>query len=250
MSKLFDFHLSLREEYKMILKKFNILFYGYGCKQELIKELFPSCYIFNFKFQKVQNIIEELQIEGFTTQNTIQDIDKEIGKKNKTLTLCVVNFNFTVHELCGLKNIQVIGTMESMDINISAFDIKRYNFILRDLTTYELYTEETMDIDLYSNKVTNTLMVYDSVPQKSQIVFANLLKQDDCMLNVLYERVKKPLMLSKKTVILDLLNEFIDHTIIKVMDGASFILNLSKSDKKELLTQERIKSVIYKLEKA
>ncbi|ORD95094.1 origin recognition complex sub 2 [Enterospora canceri] len=244
MNKLLDFHLSCKDEYAMLLKKYNILFYGYGCKQNILKQLFPNTNIFNFRFQKTSNIIEELMLEGITTHNNIYDIDNELAESGNVLTLIILNFNFSAFEFVNLKNIRIIGTLENIDFAITKQDIEQFNFIYRDLTTFENYAEETIDIDLYFSKTTNALMVLESVSKKSKMIFCNLLKIGDCYLNQLFNAVKIRLMISKKQMIVDLLNEFVDHGIVKIIGGTNLTINLNKKDRMELLANEQVKQYL------
>ena len=245
MDNLINFHLKLKLEYLHILDHFNLLFYGYGCKQRILKDLFPQGYIFNMKYQTLSDIMEELILQGITTNNNIYTLDDELSLKGITLILICINFNFKIHEFQQLRNIKIIGTIENIDISFSRYDLEKFNFILRDLTTYENYTEEVINIDLYSNKITNVIMILENVPTKSKIIFCNLLSPGNCFLNDLFDKVKKPLIISKKQTIIELLSEFIDHQIVKIVNNINLTLNLNKAEKKILLSKDIIKQYIY-----
>lgn len=242
MSILQNFHVQCADEYSHMLNRFNILFYGYGCKQKLLKKMFPDAYLINCKYQKTSDFLLELQLEGSTECKTIKELDKELMDKHQNMVLICINFDFGFFELMDLKAIQIIGTIENIDFKFTSEDIATYNFVLRDLTTYENYTDEIMDIDLYASKVTNALLVFESVPKKAQFVFCVLLKKDDCFLNVLFDKVKKKLMMTKKQAVLDLLHEFIDHGIVKVVNGSLLEIAMPKDDKKKLAEAEIIKN--------
>lgn len=245
MESLINFHLKLKSEYSYILDSFNLLFYGYGCKQSILKKLFPQGYIFNMKYQTLSDIMEELILHGIATNNNIYTLDDKLSLKGSTLILICINFNFKIREFQYLKNIKIIGTIENIDISFSSYDLDKFNFILRDLTTYEDYREEIINIDLYSNKITNVIMVLENVPTKSKIIFCNLLNLGNCLLNDLFDKIKKPLIMSKKQTVIELLNEFIDHQIVKIVNNINLVLNLNKSEKKTLLSKDVIKQYIY-----
>ena len=88
-------------------------------------------------------------------------------------------------------------------------------------------------------------MILENVPTKSKIIFCNLLSLGNCFLNDLFDKVKKPLIISKKQTIIELLSEFIDHQIVKIVNNINLTLNLNKAEKKILLSKNIIKQYIY-----
>ena len=111
MSELLKFHLSCTDEYNKLLTKFNLLFFGYGCKQKLLKEMFPDAYLINYKYQKTTDLIEELQLEGATECKNIKELDEELKINKKYLYLICINFNFNCTELLNLSRIKLLGTI-------------------------------------------------------------------------------------------------------------------------------------------
>ncbi|KAL6122886.1 origin recognition complex subfamily 2 [Nucleospora cyclopteri] len=243
---LIKFHFSLKNEFLDILEHFNILFYGFGCKQSLLQQLFPKAKIFNCKFYKLNQIMRELQLDGTTEQNTMYDLNEELKTNGGSILFIFINFDFKWTELIGLKSIKIIATIENIQFDFTKNDIKSFNFILRDLTTYENYTEEAMDIDLFNSKKLNTLMIYKNVPTKSKIVFANLLSLGSCDLNDIFEKIKRKLMINKKKVVIEYLNEFIDHKIVSVKEETQIIINLNKNDITSLLKESEINMNVEK----
>lgn len=239
-----DFHLKCKDEYNILLSEFNLFFYGYGCKQKMLILLFPNALLINCNFQTLNDLMQELQLQGETTCKNILEFDEELYKNNKTRIIICINFNFSWVELKNLKAIRIVGTLENIDFSFTQTDIENFNFIFRELTTYENYTDETLGIDLYANKVSSVLQILNVVPKKSQLVFCILLKKGDCFLNTLYEKIKKKLMLTKKQIILDLLHEFVDHGIVKVTNNSLFEIKLNQSEKKKLLSSDEVINIL------
>lgn len=219
--KLLDFHRKCLPEFKYILKEFNLLFYGYGCKMKILNELFPDALHYNMRFSTTRDIIDDLIMHGYSNKakDTLQDVDKFLGKEGKRIELVLRNFNFNDIELTNLKNISLISTFEDLNFQFTQEDLVLYNFILRDMTTFENYTEETMEMELGNSKVENTLLILKNTSDKSLVVFKELLQLGNCSLNQLFDKVKKSLMITKIVVVKELLHEFIDHRVIKIQEN-------------------------------
>ncbi|ORD96022.1 hypothetical protein HERIO_2011 [Hepatospora eriocheir] len=189
--------------------------------------------MFNCKFRSLKEIMEELILTGVidVEGNTIAKIDKKL---KKPLIIILINFDFSFTDLQNLSSIKIIGTIENIDTPIDYELVEQYNFIFRDLTTFENYTEEIIDVDLFSSKSENALKVFHSVPLLSKKLFIELLILKNCFLNVLFDKIKYKMMISKKSKIKELLNEFIDHGIVKINDDDKIVLNLNKDDYKTL----------------
>lgn len=239
-TELIDFHLSCKRDFESILESFNLLFYGYGCKASLLARLFPDAKIRNLRLQSMTEIVDELILDGFHTNKnaTIEDIDRRLCRDNESLTLVLLNFNFELFQLQNLKNIKLVGTVENIDFNFDLTDIRSFNFVFRDLTTFVSYTDEVLDINIASNKASTAIMVIKSIPNKSKIIFMELLKLGNCSVNDLYNKLKVSLMMSKKNTIVEALNEFIDHDIIKLREGNQITLKLNKEECKNVLESD------------
>lgn len=236
MDDLLAFHHSCKKEYHAMLDQFNILFYGYGCKAALLSSLFPSARVFNLNLQKWHEVVSELVIQGFHTnpKASIADIDASLSGGDK-LVLILVNFDFALSELQGLKNIRLVGTIENIDFPFDCEELALFNFILRDLTTFADYSDEILGVELASNELASALMVFESVPERSQKIFRELVEIGDCKLTELFNRVKIPLMIRKAALILDSLHEFMDHGIVKVKNENSITLKMSKEERKKMI---------------
>ncbi|KAI5176143.1 origin recognition complex subunit 2 [Pancytospora epiphaga] len=234
---LLDFHISCSQEFDYILKEFNILFYGYGSKHALLELLFPDAIIFNLKLQNLSSVVEDLVLSGYHTKSkaTIRDIDEWLGRNKKTLILILINFDFGLKDLQGLENIQIVGTMESIDMECTLKDIEDFNFLLRDLTTFVDYSDEVLDVEIRSDKVLSVQRVVSNVPQRVATLFRDLVELGSCTINELYNNVKKQMMLTRKDTIENLLREFIDHGIVKIKDNTNIVLNLNKEERKRFL---------------
>lgn len=235
-NELFSFHQSCKTELNELLKHFNILFYGYGSKLNILNELFPDAVVFNMHFQSVKNIVEELVIAGYGSHRavTIKDIDDWLVSKCKKMTLVLLNFHFGSIDFLELENIRIVATIEGIDIEFDFEDVERHNFIFRDLTTFEDYEDEVLGIELRDSKVHNAKMVLNNLSVKSRAVFKALLKLGNCTVGDLFDSVKKELFLTKYTSIIDLLKEFTSHKIIRI-DENMIKIGLSKSDVSKLL---------------
>lgn len=242
---LISFHRSCRPEFTELLKHFNILFYGYGCKAALLEALFPRAKIFNLKLQNLASVAEELVLEGFHKKYnaTIAEIDDRLAQDKKSLILVLVNFDFGLAELQGLKNIRLIGTVENIDFAFDLDDIVSFNFVCRDLTTFVNYTSEVLDINIMENRVQSTLMVIRSIPNKSKYIFKELLVLGSCDVSDLFNKVKLALMLTRKNTVVEALSEFVDHGIVKIKDGTNIVLCLNKDDRSRILGDEIVKTI-------
>lgn len=241
---LTSFHLACRPEFTALLRHFNLLFYGYGCKASLLASLFPDAKIFNLKLLKITEIAEDLVLGGYHTdpQASIREIDERLTAEGGSLLLVLINFNFDLTDLQGLKAIRIIGTIENIDFTFDACSIEAFNFIFRDLTTFVNYTDETLGINLFSNRTSSTLMVAKSVPERSRQVFKELLVLGSCSIGDLFNRVKIGLMMTNKKVLIECLNEFVDHGIVKISDGVQLSLNLTKNERASILADESMVS--------
>lgn len=230
------FHERCRPELYEILKSFNILFYGYGCKDALLARMFPEGRRYNMKFSSPKAIIEDLLLDGVCSrrESTLEDVDRSLSKRGETLLLILLNFRPEGLELRNLRAIRLIATLEDIDFKFSLEDLSDFNFVLRDLTTFENYTEEIIDIDITSSRAESVLMVVNSLSQKSRLVFRELLKLGNCTVGEIFDAVKRPLFLSRQGSVVDLLHEFVDHKILKLSENRIEI-NLSKDDRRKVL---------------
>lgn len=234
-SDLLEFHKSCKEEFLKILDTFNLLLYGFGCKKSLLEEMYPDFLQFNMKYSTVNDVVEDLILESELnlSKGTLQEIDMQLFEEEKKITLILHNFDFN-SEFLNLRAIRLIGTLENINFNFQMSDIADFNFIFRDFTTFCDYTEETLEIDLSFNTIKNVQSISRNLSPKSNFIFYELLKLGNCSLTNLFESVKMPLMITKSTLIIELLHEFIDHNVIKIIDNSIYI-QLSKDEINELL---------------
>lgn len=234
--ELLKFHMSCKKEFTTLSNNFNLLFYGYGNKEKILKALFPKAKKFNMHFSSLKSIVEDLLLDGFgdNANSTIKDIDEWLESKNKILQLILFNFDFEIKEFSNLKNIKIIATVENINFKFELEDLEEFNFIFRDLTTFEDYEDEIIDIELTENKVQNVIMVYNNLSFKSKAVFKALLKLGNCTITNLFDNIKKELFITTQTSLVELLKEFVDHKIIKIQENM-VVLFLSKTDMKTVL---------------
>lgn len=231
-----EFHENCKYEYEELLKHFNIVFYGYGNKESLLKTMFPYAIRFNMRFSTLRSIVEDLILLGYGSKSNskIKDIDNWLKMKKTKITLILFNFDFECRDFENLTNIRLIGTLENIDCNLEMKDLEAYNFIFRDLTTFEDYNEDIIDMELSSNNVLNVTMILKNLSSKSKLAFIELLKIGNCEIESFFNKVKKPLFIMKTSTLIDLLREFVDHKVIKIHENKIRIL-LSNEEKKKIL---------------
>lgn len=243
---LADFHLNCKKEYNVLIRSFNILFYGYGSKRTLLKRMFPTAIYLNCRTMSRHEILAEimdtvrrrssLETQRVSRTSTIKDIDEAIGTRREKYKLIMANFDFSMLEFSGLKNFAILGTIEGVDIRFSLEDIERFNFIFRDLTTFDPYEEEIVGIHLGTTKVEASFRVVTSVPRNSRVVLKEILlcNEDTVSLGELFERTKRKLFLTSKTSVLSMISEFIDHGLLKIKNGTEVVICMSPAEKKEI----------------
>ncbi|KAG5860277.1 origin recognition complex subunit 2 [Encephalitozoon hellem] len=245
-SSLTDFHLSCKKEFNVLVRSFNILFYGYGSKKSLLKKMFPTAIYVNCRIMSRHEILSEImdavrrrsRLEGLKASKTltIKDIDEAIGTRREKYKLIMANFDFGMVEFSGLRNFAILGTIEEVDIRFSLEDVERFNFIFRDLTTFDPYEEETIGIHLGGTKAEASFRVVRSVPKSSRAVLKEILQcnADTMSLSDLFERVKRKLFLTSKTSVLSMISEFIDHGLLKIKNGTEVVVCMSPTEKREI----------------
>ncbi|AFN83917.1 origin recognition complex subunit 2 [Encephalitozoon romaleae SJ-2008] len=243
---LTDFHLNCKKEYNVLTRSFNILFYGYGSKKPLLKKMFPTAIYLNCRTMGRHEILAEivdtvrrrsrLETQRVSKTSTIKDIDEAIGTRKEKYKLIMANFDFSMLEFSGLKNFAILGTIEGVDIRFSLEDIERFNFIFRDLTTFDPYEEEIIGIHLGATKVEASSRVVSSVPRNSRVVLKEILlcNEDTVSLSELFERTKRKLFLTSKASVLSMISEFIDHGLLKIKNGTEVVVCMSPTEKKEI----------------
>ena len=187
-----------------------------------------------------KSIVESLLVRGYgrNANSTLEDIDGWLMEKKKTICLILLNFCFDRKEFANLSNIKIIGTIENIDIKVELEELETFNFIFRDLTTFEDYEDEIMGADLEESKVQTVLMILGNLSDKSKAVFRALLKLGSCTIRVLFDSIKRELFIAKSMSMVELLKEFIDHKIIKIQENR-IILHLNEQEKIKLLEAQQ-----------
>lgn len=235
---LLNFHKACAKELNLLLKSFNIVFFGYGCKNKLLSQIFPNAKIFNMKYCSSKSIAEDLVLDGFhhKPNATISEIDNKLEKNGESLILILLNINLSNNDFKNLKAIKLIGTIENINFTFEISDVEQHNFIFRDLTTFEDYNDEIIDIYLEDDKVESILLILGNVSEKSKLVFKELMRIGNCTLKHLFDAVKKQLMLTRVLAVSELLGEFIDHKVIKISND-KIDIKLNADDCKKLLSE-------------
>ncbi|KMV65265.1 origin recognition complex subunit 2 [Encephalitozoon cuniculi EcunIII-L] len=245
-SDLVDFHLSCKKELNVLARSFNILFYGYGSKTALLRKMFPSAIYLNCKIMSRREILAEimeavrhrskLEAQEVSKAPTIREIDEAIGSRKEKYKLVMANFDFGMLEFSSLRNFAILGTVEGIGIRFSLEDVERFNFIFRDLTTFEPYEEEAMGIHLRTTRAEASSRVVRNVPRNSRLVLKEILScnANAVGLGEIFEKVKRKLFLTSKTSVLSMINEFIDHGLLKIRNGSEIVVCMSLGERNEV----------------
>lgn len=247
-TRLMDFHLSCKREFNELAKSFNILFYGYGSKRALLMRMFPSAFHFNCKFLKPREILNSIvarlrpKLKALHAEldsvASMSELDRLIGTRRQKYKLLVTNFDFDLmRDFSNLNNFAILGTIENIDIRFSSEDIEGFNFIFRDLTTFEVYKDEIVDVRLKAIGTEASVSVITNVPRSSRLILKEILQSptDVVGLDGLFEKVKKKLFLTSKAPLLSMINEFVDHRMLRINDSKEIIVNISATERKKLL---------------
>lgn len=257
-SELLGFHKKCKTEYNELLEHFNLLFYGYGCKKKLLMFLFPDNVIINCKFcgltEAIDKIIKHTRVLPEKTVSADikrKNIDAALAKldnawKAGDVQTRLVFLNFEFKELAPLsrtKNLKIIGTIEDTAYMFSHSDVRSFNFIFRDLTTFVPYNDEIVGIALFRtvNRVESTLHIYENVSKKAKQVFVEFLRLKSGTKNVflldMFNALKKRLLLKARSECQVLLSEFLDHQILKIRCSEEIATDLTSADVSMLLKQ-------------
>lgn len=233
--KLIDFHRSCKKEYNILIKHFNILFYGYGNKKKTLKMIFPKAIHINNKFYTYCDIVDYLNGLFETNCSTVKEIDNLVEKET---ILILYNFNFRDKDhFRDLKKFKLALTLEVIDDYVNTDNM---NIIYRDLTTYEDYDEDLVDIQIEADTQSQSIMkVVNNVPKNSKIVLKTILQSKKSKIDVseVFNLVKKPLMIVSKNLIFNLISEFVDHDILKLKDKTTVIVNIPKKYHNEIINK-------------
>jgi len=245
-ARLLEFHKKCTDEYRSLLGEFNILFYGYGCKRALLKEIFPEAFMYNMNDTTLRSILEDLNMNKICSKqaSSLVEMDLLLQKTGKTIILVLINFDFSILDMSDLQSIRVVATLETIDLEVAIKDILAENFIFRDLTTFIPYTEETIMMNLAKNRIEDVITVARHMTPKALVVFAELLKLGECTNDSLFKVCMPKLMITRKQVIRELLSEFIDHKIVNIKEGGVLSLHLSKDQRQKLLNSEFFAKII------
>ncbi|TBT99353.1 putative subunit 2 of origin recognition complex [Hamiltosporidium tvaerminnensis] len=250
-NKLENFHLKCKEEYNLIIEDFNILFYGYGCKKKILSKIFTNALIFNTKIMNQSEIFNLIKSTVKTKykiylpenhKNFIKILDAKLYEKNIKIVLIFLNFDFfRLSVFNGFRNIKIIGTLDNIDIDFDLEDLDEYNFILRDLTTYEPYTEEIIDMKFHTEtkRLENAICVYNNVSKRSKNIFKLILEakkeKNDLNMKDLYEKSTKKYFIKDINIFNSYLVDFFDHEIFKNNENNMLTVNLNNIEIDKML---------------
>lgn len=250
-SQIMAFHKGCAKEYNKLLEHFNLLFYGYGCKVQLLQSIFPHSVVVNCRFHNLKEVVLEA-IEQSDMPRSIRGLRRsqkegielllrnldEWHETHGTYAVWVL-LNFDFKELAPLRNaarLRIVGTIEDTTYRFSYRDFEHFNFIFRDLTTFLPYKDEIIDMafSTASDRVESASNVYGNVPKKAQFLFLELLKLKKASVQLhltdLFDAMRKKLLLKSKNECLVLLAEFIDHGLIKTKGAGEMCVALTDAE--------------------
>ncbi|KAH9411435.1 putative origin recognition complex protein [Ordospora pajunii] len=243
-TKLLDFHLSCRKELNVISRSFNIMFYGYGSKKALLHKMFPSAIHVDCRSTKKNELMKQISKKIWhnllpncrQAPASIKEIDDAIFGRREKYKLVMVNFDFSFAEFLELKHFAVLATMENVNVRFGMDDIERFNFVFRDLTTFEPY-EEAADIEIQVLRTGRSMNVVKNVPRNSMIVLREILAigGEKVDMNELFERIKKRLFLTARCSIVPMIAEFIDHGMLRIKNNSEIVISIPPVERKEIV---------------
>jgi hypothetical protein len=232
---LLDFHRAVSKEYREILKRFNILFYGVGRKNRLLEEIFPGSLILDGSLsgQEMSHATcEYFGTEPRTGRGMRDTLEKVNGlfksRRNKKV---IVIMGYEKCDLClrGLDNLRMVVTMEASFNKFPHEDLVECNFVCRNLSTLEAARRERGRRD----KAEEAMNIYRCVGPRAQKVFklvvAEALSGTGISLQKLFEREKKRLLIMRFSIFRNALLEFYDGKVLDDRDGVTRV-HLSKRD--------------------
>ncbi|WUR04094.1 origin recognition complex subunit 2 (ORC2) [Vairimorpha necatrix] len=228
--KLLKFHLSCKKEHTDLLKNFNILYFGFGSKKNILAKMFPSAFQFDMNFYKISDIIFELN-------KKLKKNHKNLSDFSSNLILILIDFDFKYSSYFKKTNFRLIFTFEKMNKELNYQKFEDLNLVMRDLTTYEDYDVEFTEIK--EDKKEGYLNVIRNGSKNSKFTFKNLLEFDNTNVSVnnLFDKIKKKLMIFKKNLVFNFLSEFIDHQMIKIIDHINIEILVEKKYFKDLINE-------------
>lgn len=227
---LLSFHEGIKEEYNALLAVFNIIFYGYGDKREVLGSIFGTALIVDCRDDIAEiedQIYSYYEISRVNRRDMLLQIGKTVGREDGRV-LVLLNYHSSFISLNGSDNLKIIITIEGNCDKISLTDTLLNNFVFRDLTTLIKPSKHKVD---RNEKV---LELYNCLGPRSKKAFKAVVEEgtrQKVSLSKVFNREKRNLLIMSYSVFKELLIEFYDHKILKDCDGHVKI----SLNKKELL---------------
>lgn len=228
--RLIQFHRETAEEYRSILKWFNLYIHGYGCKQKILDEIFPKAYKLDLRGGEIITANRMLYdyfsvpAKGYSLVHALTQINNCItGKESKILIL----YNATKEIIPYLGKIKTV-IVHHKSLHLPYTEFLTRNFIMRDLTTLEPEAEET---DRVTDRVEEVMNVYECVGPLSQRIFkilvGNAVRNQKMSLHSVFQAHKRSLLLVSFSAFRAALNDFFDGKIITEKESGVQFLGLS-----------------------
>lgn len=237
-SELIKFHKKCKKEYTQLSENFNILFYGYGEKESLVKGFFPKAPIFDCKID-FKEFIKDLK--EFLSEKNKKVNDYEFFSNLETYfkgnkMIIIKNFDVNYIQIFRLTTrIKFIGLIDSYSNSLTELDLKIFQIVQRDLTSFFPYKIADEVLNLEESKVADCILIANNVPVKSYKIFKIILQIKKLKKKVeiqhLIEVIKTDFFITNKSSLNNLLSEFYEHNILKKgLDQIIVNLNYSEID--------------------
>lgn len=237
-ARLLQFHRDTAEEYRNILKWFNLYIHGHGCKRKVLDEVFPKAYKLDLQDEEIitanRMMYEYFKVPalGFSTISALIQINKCItGSESKILIV----YNATREIFPYLGRIKTV-IVHHKGLYLPYTEFLSRSFIMRDFSTLENEAEER---DRITDKVEEVLNVYECVGPLSQRVFKillrNALKRQKLSLQSVFQAHKRYLLLVSFSAFRAALNDFFDGKIIAEKGSGIQFVGLSQKALKRIL---------------
>lgn len=236
--RLLEFHRGCAEEYRELIKHFNLYVYGYGRKTELLKEIFPEGLEVDFRDEEVVMAARSIyEYYGITPKESgikgaLHHISREITRESTDKMILL--FNAKKELLDRIPNIKTV-LVQSRWLGFSHNELVKENYVLRDFSTF-IFESKTKS--KCSTKIDEIINVYDCVGPLSKKIFRLVLKttasKAEFSLRELFSKEKRRLLLVSYTAFREALAGFFDAKILTETNGICK-LHLPRKDLAEII---------------
>ncbi|KAI5171336.1 hypothetical protein NEFER03_0695 [Nematocida sp. LUAm3] len=236
--RLMEHHRATEEEYKELIKCFNIYAYGYGRKKEILKEIFKDSLVIDFLEDEAiisRELYEFFEVDPIETEvkQTLLDINRRIKEEHLDKILILFNCRKEVIIEYPLRMRCIL--VQHRELYISYNELIEKRFILRDFSTFIFEKQKKKGNTM---RVSDVFNVYDCVGPLSKKVFRLLLKvaakKVEFSLREIFSKEHKRLLLVSYDAFKEALIGFFDAEILIEKDGVCKI-NVTKKELADII---------------